>query len=131
MTSARHHLIVRAEIRKPPTDPEAVKDWLRRLIDTIGMKLASGLEANPIAYYCDVAGNRGLTATAIIETSNVTLHTWDECDPAELQFDLFTCGRLNGDAVFAMLAEFEPTRAEFVVIDRAGGLLVTGAKTER
>jgi S-adenosylmethionine/arginine decarboxylase-like enzyme len=116
--------MVRAEIAAPPTDPERVKDWLCRLIDAIGMKLAVGPAANPIAYYCDTPGNRGLTASAIIETSNITLHTWDEASPGELQLDLFTCGHLEVDAALRFLDEFAPKRVEHLVIDRLDGLTI-------
>jgi S-adenosylmethionine/arginine decarboxylase-like enzyme len=123
--ASRLHLMVLADVSRPPTDPEKIKDWLLRLIDAIGMTLAAGPEANPIAYYCDTAGNRGLTASAIIETSNITLHTWDEKTPGELQLDLFTCGDLDAEGVLRFLDEFEPTRLESMLINRRGHLMVS------
>jgi hypothetical protein len=36
------HLIVRAEVHKPPTDPDWVKEWMTKLVDKIGMKICSG-----------------------------------------------------------------------------------------
>ncbi len=125
MASARNHLMARADVTRPPTDPDAVKDWLRRLIDAIGMRLAVGPEANPIAYYCDTPGNRGLTASAIIETSNITLHTWDETAPGELQLDLFTCGDLDAAAALRFLDEFDPLRVDYLVVDRRHGLITS------
>lgn len=128
MPEARAHLMVRADVMRPPTSPILAKGWLRRLIDAIGMNLAvlPG-QTNPIAYYCDVAGNRGLTASAIIETSNITLHTWDEKSPAELQLDLFTCGALDIEGALRFLDEFDPIRVEHLVIDRRGRLIIERA----
>ncbi len=87
------------------------------------MRLAD-IEANPAAYYCHTPGNRGLTALALIETSNITLHTWDETDPAELQLDLFTCGHLDVGMAIAFLDEFAPSRIEHMTVDRRDGLAV-------
>lgn len=120
-TRARHHLIIRADVWRPPTDPLSAKDWLRRLIAGISMKLAD-VPGNPIVYHCKVLGNRGLTATALIETSNITLHTWDEKLPAELQLDVFTCGDLDVDAVLRFVEEFGPVGLGFRVLDRRDGI---------
>lgn len=121
MMTARHHLIVRAEVRRPPTEPAAAIDWLYRLIAAIGMQLAP-VPQNPNAYYCPVVSNRGLTATALIETSNITLHTWDETVPGELQLDVFTCADLDPAAVLAAVGEFEPVRIDTLLLDRRGRL---------
>lgn len=122
-TSARHHLIVRADILKPPKDPALAIDWLRRLICGIGMKLADA-PGNPVIWYCETPGNRGITATAIIETSNITLHTWDERDPAELQLDVFTCGELDVDAVLDFVCEFVLLDIQCHQLDRRDGIRI-------
>src|SRR5689334_13281145 len=121
--SARHHLIVRADVLKPPTDPALATDWLRRLIDGIGMKLAD-VPGNPVVWYCEKPGNRGLTATAIIETSNITLHTWDEAMPGELQLDVFTCGGLDVKTALRFVREFVPSAISYRVLDRRDGLRI-------
>ena len=36
-------------------------------------------------------GNRGVTAFAIIETSHIAMHIWDEPNPALVQLDVYTC----------------------------------------
>lgn len=126
----RHqHLIVRAEIAKPPRnrgffgrvfklEERRVRKWMSKLIRDIGMKEL----ATPRARYCPVEGNRGLTADAIIETSHIAIHTWDECTPAVLQFDLYTCSELNVAQVVAALEFFEPSRMEYKFLDREHGL---------
>ena len=114
------HLIVRAEVKIPPTDPEMIsKVWMPSLIDTIGMKALCG----PEAVYSNVVGNRGLTAFAIIETSHIVLHVWDECDPCLLQLDVYTCGPLDPMLVVGALYQFEPVSTEMKYLDRENGLL--------
>jgi S-adenosylmethionine/arginine decarboxylase-like enzyme len=71
------HLIVRAESKRPPKDEEAIVDWMRDFVESIGMKILMG----PFAKYLDIPGNRGLTVAAIIETSHIVMHTWDELNP--------------------------------------------------
>jgi S-adenosylmethionine/arginine decarboxylase-like enzyme len=81
-------------------------------------------------YYCATPGNRGLTATAIIETSNITLHTWDERSPAELQLDVFTCGALDVEAVLRFVGEFEPEHLSYFVLDRSKRLAIVDMACE-
>ena len=82
------HLIVRAELNNPPQCAEAIQDWMKTLVDKIGMKILMG----PYAVYSDMEGNRGLTAVTIIETSHIAMHIWDEPKPALMQLDVYSCG---------------------------------------
>lgn len=119
----RHkHLIVRAEVANPPKskDTKKVREWMSALIADIGMKEL----AAPRSRYCKVVGNRGLTADAIIETSHVCLHTWDECEPAIFQLDLYTCSELDVDQVLGHLEQFEPSKVEWKFLDREHGLIM-------
>lgn len=108
------HLIIRAELNNPPKCAEAIQDWMRTLVDKIGMKILMG----PYAIYSDMVGNRGLTAVTIIETSHIAMHVWDEVDPALMQLDVYTCSTLNIDDVFAALGDFDPHHVEYKYIDR-------------
>ena len=85
------HLIIRAEAVKPPMDEEILFNWLRDFIDSINMKVLMG----PYIKYHDVPGNRGITGAAIIETSHIVMHVWDECNPALMQFDVYSCGEFD------------------------------------
>ena len=121
----RHkHLIVRAEVENPPLakDTKTVRAWMSKLIEDIGMKEL----AAPRARYCAVEGNRGLTADAIIETSHVCLHTWDECTPAIFQLDLYTCSELDVPQVLEALAPYQPTKVEWKFLDREHDLHLVG-----
>jgi len=114
------HLIVRAELFNPPQCVEAIQDWMKKLVDKIGMKILMG----PYAVYSDMVGNRGLTAVTIIETSHIAMHVWDEVDPALMQLDVYTCSTLDIKNVFDALEEFGPTEIEYKYIDREHNLTV-------
>jgi S-adenosylmethionine/arginine decarboxylase-like enzyme len=108
---------VRAEVNNPPTDPEYIKEWFKNLIVTIGMKLLMG----PISTYVNVPGNKGLTCAAIIETSHIAMHVWDEGTPGLMQLDVYTCGALNTQLVFDALKEFDPIKIDYKYLDREFG----------
>ena len=112
------HLIVRAELANPPQCASSIQEWMSKLVDKIGMKILMG----PYAVYSDMVGNRGLTAVTIIETSHIALHVWDECNPAMLQLDVYTCSTLNIEDVFEAIKEFSPTLVEYKYIDRENEL---------
>ena len=115
MTPLVHkHLIVRAEVLNPPVDENLVSEQVRVLIERIGMKILMG----PYAKYVNIQGNRGLTIATIIDTSHVVMHTWDECDPAMIQLDVYTCGPLDTQIVFDWLEQYSPVRTQYRYLDR-------------
>ena len=114
------HLIVRAELNNPPQCAIEIQDWMKKLVETIGMKILMG----PYAIYSDMVGNRGLTAVTIIETSHIAMHVWDEDNPAVMQLDVYTCSTLNIEDVFEALDEFVPTHVQYKYIDRENELLL-------
>ena len=70
------HLLVRAEVDNCPSKDQLgyVLTWMNDLIAKIDMKLMQG----PHISYIDQEGNRGITCMALIETSHIVLHIWDE-----------------------------------------------------
>ena len=108
------HLIVRAEVLNPPSDEKLVSEQVQSLIESIGMKILMG----PYAKYVTMEGNRGLTVATIIETSHVVMHTWDETDPAVIQLDVYTCGKLDTQRVFDWLEQYSPVNKQFKYLDR-------------
>jgi S-adenosylmethionine/arginine decarboxylase-like enzyme len=84
------------------------------------MKIIKG----PFASYVDKDGNKGLTAVVMIETSHIAFHIWDEADPSLVQFDLYTCGKLELDKVLSIFKEtFDVQTLEFVLFDRENGFV--------
>lgn len=114
------HLIVRAELKNPPQCAESIQDWMKDLVDKIGMKVLMG----PYAIYSDMVGNRGLTAVTIIETSHIAMHVWDEDEPALMQLDVYTCSTLNTTDVFNAISCFDPVNVEYKYIDRENELIL-------
>lgn len=119
MAAEHKHLIVRAEVEQPPTDPLWATNWLTQLVQKIGMKILMG----PYATYCDVPGNAGLTAAVIIETSHIVLHVWDEEEYGEIQFDVYTCSSLNPKDIFDELEQFGVVKLEYKYLNRERGLI--------
>jgi S-adenosylmethionine/arginine decarboxylase-like enzyme len=112
------HLIIRAEVNNPPKDPKWATKWLMNLVPKIGMKILMG----PYSTYCDMPGNAGLTCVVIIETSHISMHVWDETNPAEVQLDIYTCSSLDKSLIFEELQQFDPVKIEYKFLDRKNGL---------
>ena len=85
------HLIIRAEANRVPTDEEQLQHWMKNFIDSIDMKILMG----PYVKYCTMEGNRGITGIAVIETSHITIHVWDEPVPALMQIDVYSCAEFD------------------------------------
>lgn len=115
------HLIVDAFITNPPTNEADMKAFLVDIIESIGMTVATltDNQPNPIAWYCAEEGNEGMTATAILTTSHIALHVWDNVSPAELHFDLYSCSDFDAQAIVQKLVEkFGLYKASCTVRDR-------------
>ena len=119
------HLIVRAEVSKPPKDRDLIERWMSEMVAAIGMKEL----AAPRAIYSDMVGNRGMTCDVILNTSNAVIHTWDEVDPGLFMLDIYTCGALNPDIIFDLLVVFEPIKIEYMYLDREHGLQIVETGT--
>ena len=117
MTTPVHkHFILRAEVKHPPgeRDKQRIWNWMFFLIKDIGMKILFG----PKISYVRQEGNKGLTGFAIIETSHVALHVWEEPDPALLQLDVYTCGPFKPEVVLKAIREFNPVKIQWKYLDR-------------
>jgi S-adenosylmethionine/arginine decarboxylase-like enzyme len=109
------HLIVRAEAVSPPMDVVILRKWFQKFINEIGMKVMMG----PYIKYSNMVGNRGITGAAIIETSHIVMHVWDEPDPALLQFDVYSCGEFNPETICNKIKkDFNTTKIEYKFLDR-------------
>jgi len=117
MTQLHKHLIVRANIGKCPkeADLNKISDWIRLLIKKIDMKLLAG----PYTTYVNEKGNKGMTSVAIIETSHIALHIWDETNPGLMQLDVYSCANFNPQDVFEKVNEmFQTIKMEYKFLDR-------------
>jgi S-adenosylmethionine/arginine decarboxylase-like enzyme len=113
------HLIVRAEIKKPPQSESYFEGWLRDFIESIGMKILMG----PFVKYSDMPGNEGLTGGVIIETSHVIMHCWDRVEPPIMQLDVYSCSEFDPIKVCDKVKkDFDATKIEFKFLDRENDL---------
>ena len=113
------HLIIRAEAVKPPTDEDQLTEWLKEFIGSINMKVMMG----PYVKYCSMEGNRGITGIAVIETSHIVMHVWDEPNPALIQFDVYSCGDFNHTDICKKITDdFNITKIEYKYLNRETGL---------
>ena len=115
-----NHIIIRAEIKKPPKDIRFIRKWIRKFVRAINMKMLG----QPNAHYVNDKGNRGLTCLAVLSTSDIALHTWDEVSPALLQLDVYSCSDLDKKIVFKHIEQFEPKEINYVTIDRDKALYI-------
>ena len=117
MTQQHKHLIVRADIGWCPQEEDLnkISDWIRSLIKKIDMKLLAG----PYTTYVNEKGNKGMTSVAIIETSHIALHIWDEISPGLMQLDVYSCANFNPPDVFDKINTlFQTIKMEYKFLDR-------------
>ena len=112
-------IIISGYVSNPPKDTEYMKTWFEKLVQTIDMKILDG----PHIVYCDMEGNRGLTGIAIIETSHIALHSWDEISPGLIELDIFSCKYFDPNDVIDALREFGLVGIDFKCIDRTHKLI--------
>tara|TARA_Y100001970_G_scaffold98823_1_gene124308 strand:- start:208 stop:591 length:384 start_codon:yes stop_codon:yes gene_type:complete len=115
------HLLIRAEVSNCPGENQLsqVLVWMKSLIKKIDMKLLHG----PNVSYIDQPGNRGITSVALIETSHIVLHIWDEPDPGIFQLDVYSCKSFDINIVVNHLKEqFQVQKIHYKFLDRNNDL---------
>ena len=121
------HLLLRAEVNNCPSEPQLslVLAWMKKLIKSIDMNLLQG----PNIAYIDQPGNRGITCMALIETSHIVLHIWDEQDPGIFQLDVYSCKSFDVNIVVDCLKnDFDVAKIEYKYLDRNHGLALIEEK---
>ena len=117
MTQKHKHLIVRADIGWCPKEEDLnrISDWIRSLIKKIDMKLLAG----PYTTYVNEKVNKWMTSVAIIETSHIALHIWDETSPGLMQLDVYSCADFLPNDVFNEInSMFKTVKMEYKFLDR-------------
>jgi len=113
------HLIIRAEVNNPPKDVDTLTEWFKSFIDSINMKIMLG----PYVAYCNNKGNRGITGVAVIETSHIAMHVWDEPVPALMQFDVYSCADFDPHKIADKIKEdFDVVKIDYKFLNRETGL---------
>jgi S-adenosylmethionine/arginine decarboxylase-like enzyme len=117
------HLLIRAEVDNCPMRDNLgyVLDWMQSLINKIDMKLMQG----PNISYVDQEGNRGITCMALIETSHIVLHIWDEQKPGLFQLDVYSCKPFDLNIVIRHLKDsYDVTKLQYKFLDRKTDLIM-------
>ena len=117
------HLLIRAEVDNCPMRDNLgyVLDWMQSLINKIDMKLMQG----PNISYVDQEGNRGITCMALIETSHIVLHIWDEQKPGLFQLDVYSCKPFDLNIVIKHLKDsYDVTKLQYKFLDRKTDLIM-------
>lgn len=112
------HLLIRAEVQHSIQSTQEIEDWMIKIIKKMRMNILFG----PVAKYVKKPGNTGLTCFAIIDTSHIVLHTWDDVNPYLIQFDVYTCSDLDVDMIFEEIKIFKPLKIDYKFLDREQGL---------
>ena len=119
------HLVLRAEVSDCPAEDSLheILDWMKTLIKKIDMKLMQG----PAISYVDQPGNRGITCMALIETSHIVIHIWDEPNPGLIQLDIYSCKEFNLEIVMKHIKEyFNVLNMQYKFLDRTSGMKIIG-----
>ena len=117
------HLVLRAEVTECPSQDSLneVLNWMKELIVKIDMKLMHG----PSITYVDQPGNRGTTCMALIETSHIVIHIWDETNPGLLQLDIYSCKEFDLKSVVSHLEEyFNVSKMQYKFLDRTTNMTI-------
>ena len=115
------HLIIRAEANRVPTDEEQLTEWIKEFIESMHMKILMG----PYVKYCKMEGNRGITGIAVIETSHIAIHVWDEPNPALMQIDVYSCAEFDVDQIAEKIKQdFDVVKLDYKYLNRETGLTV-------
>ena len=113
------HLILRAEANKVPTNEDVLTVWLKDFIESINMKILMG----PYVKYCTMEGNRGITGIAVIETSHIAIHVWDEPVPALMQIDIYSCAEFDPYKIAEKIkSDFDVVKLDYKFLNRETGL---------
>tara|TARA_B100000586_G_C19840185_1_gene314212 strand:+ start:89 stop:469 length:381 start_codon:yes stop_codon:yes gene_type:complete len=116
------HLIIRAEVNRPITSEKELKQWLRKLVKKIDMKIIKG----PYTAYVSKEGNRGITGVVMIETSHIAIHVWDETNPALVQCDVYSCANFSSNEVLAEFVNMEIVKIDHMMLDRGDAIKPIG-----
>ena len=79
----------------------------------------------PYVKYCKVEGNRGITGIAVIETSHIAIHVWDEPNPSLMQIDVYSCAEFDVDEIAEKIkSDFDVVKLDYKYLNRETGLIV-------
>jgi len=122
------HVIFKAKLSSPPTTELQVHRWIEAIVSEIGMEFFMG----PYVKKSDLEGNKGITGVAIITTSHVALHTFDNDDgTSDLQLDVYSCKCFEKQIVIDSLKVLWDAHSfEILELDRNNNLRIESKTAE-
>jgi S-adenosylmethionine/arginine decarboxylase-like enzyme len=87
MKKNHKHLILNAYVNNPINDEESCKKFLLDLTKIVEMDVL----IDPVAKYCDIPGNEGVTGTIVITTSHMSIHVWPQEENSYIRMDIYSC----------------------------------------
>ena len=115
MEKNHKHMILNALVRSPIVTEESCKNWLRKLVEIIDMKIL----IEPVAKFCDTEGNEGVTGTVVIETSHASIHIWHKEEQPVIKMDVYSCKDFDPDAVVDLVREtMDIISCAYMIVDR-------------
>jgi S-adenosylmethionine/arginine decarboxylase-like enzyme len=87
MKKNHKHLILNAYVNNPIIDEESCKKFLLDLTKIVEMDVL----IDPVAKYCDIPGNEGVTGTIVITTSHMSIHVWPQEENSYIRMDIYSC----------------------------------------
>ena len=127
-TPIHQHLMLKASIKFPISDPELAKQLLYKLVLEIGMAPVTP----PQSVYVHDAGNEGLTGSINLATSHIAYHIWEEPqgefgDLGLIMADVYSCKAFDPKLVVDFFNNYfgSLSNIELLQVDRATGLATT------
>jgi S-adenosylmethionine/arginine decarboxylase-like enzyme len=118
------HVIFKAKLSNPPTTELQIHRWIEAIVPEIGMEFFMG----PYVKKSDLEGNKGITGVAIITTSHICLHTFDNDDgTSDLQLDVYSCKCFEKQIIIDSLKVLYGAHDfEILELDRNNNLKIEG-----
>ncbi len=122
------HVIFKAKLLNPPTTELQIHRWIEAIVPEIGMSFFMG----PYVKKSELEGNKGITGIAVITTSHIALHTFDNDDgTSDLQLDVYSCKCFDKKVVIDSLKVlYNAVDFEILELDRNNNLKIEGKTTE-
>ena len=108
------HFIVMGKM-KSILSVDEVTTFLESLIVLLDMKKMEAIMPNPNVGY-QSGTNGGVTGVAIITTSHLAIHTWD--NTLEFQLDVYSCKEYNVSLVIELLKDYGLELSDWKLFDR-------------
>lgn len=120
------HLVLALDTHYSPKDEQDMDSLMVQISKRIDMEIADVKlpYVNPMAFYCNIAGNEGATGLLLLVTSNIAIHAWNGEFPNRIQVDVYSCKDFDVEDVLLCFASFKIIKGTYILIDRDADLKV-------